>query len=87
MILPEYQRKGLGKWLTKHCNCISDEVGAKTYVTVRYTSKSMFEGLGFKEIATYDTHAERWGGDEEKSHYRIMRRDPQGMEKRENGTK
>ena len=29
-VLPEYQRRGLGSWLTRYCNSITDDHQAKT---------------------------------------------------------
>lgn len=74
MVLPEYQRMGLAKKLTKHCNDIQDQYKANRYVSARFTSMNMFRGLGFKDIGVYDPHAERWGKgyDVEKAKYALL---------------
>ena len=50
MVHPSYQRKGFGKLLTTKCNQLADEAGAATFVRARYTSKGMFESMGFKVL-------------------------------------
>lgn len=77
-VLPEYQRRGLGSWLTKHCNSIADAHNAKTYVTAGCKSRGMFKALGFKKFGEFDPHAERWGReyDIEKAKYELLVRDP-----------
>ncbi|KAF2094603.1 hypothetical protein NA57DRAFT_80402 [Rhizodiscina lignyota] len=47
MVDPDYQRRGLGTLLTKYCNKIADEAGARTFVPARPSSKHMFEQCGF----------------------------------------
>ena len=65
MILPEYQRKGFGTFLTHHCNAIADKAGAKTWVPARPISLKMFRQCGFKDVGAYNTDFERWDGNAE----------------------
>jgi hypothetical protein len=67
MIHPDFQKKGFGTFLTKHCNAISDETGGRTFVPARSTSIKMFRDLGFVTVGTYDSELERWGGTRELS--------------------
>jgi len=67
MVHPEYQKRGFGTELTKHCNAISDKSGDRTWVPARPTSVNMFRENGFKDIGSVDAHLERWGGPREKS--------------------
>ena len=50
MIHPDFQKRGMGTALTKHCNKISDEAGGRTWVPVRPSSKKMFMDLGFVPV-------------------------------------
>ncbi|XMA07388.1 hypothetical protein WAI453_000179 [Rhynchosporium graminicola] len=67
MVHPDYQNKGFGTELTKHCNAISDKSGGRTWVPARPTSVKMFRKNGFKDIGFVDAHLERWGGPRDKS--------------------
>ncbi|KAK0108346.1 hypothetical protein ONS95_003161 [Cadophora gregata] len=67
MVHPDYQKRGFGTELTKHCNAISDGSGDRTGVPARPTSVNMFRKNGFKDIGSVDAHLERWGGSREKS--------------------
>lgn len=80
-VLPEYQRQGLGSWLTEHCNYIADKHQAKTYVTAGCKSRGMFKALGFKKFGVFDPHAERWGQeyDAEKAKYELLVREPNDL--------
>ena len=82
-VLPEYQRQGLGSWLTRHCNSIADEHQAKTYVAAGCKSKGMFKALGFKKFGVFNPHAERWGEeyDLERAKYELLIREPEDLKK------
>ncbi|KAG4443470.1 hypothetical protein IFR05_001040 [Cadophora sp. M221] len=67
MVHPDYQKKGFGTELTKHCNAISDKSGDRTWVPARPTSVNMFRKNGFKDIGSVDAHLEKWGGARNKS--------------------
>ncbi|PVH85351.1 hypothetical protein DL98DRAFT_527832 [Cadophora sp. DSE1049] len=67
MVHPDYQKRGFGTELTKHCNAIADKSGDRTWVPARPTSVNMFRKNGFKDIGSVDAHLERWGGPREKS--------------------
>jgi ribosomal protein S18 acetylase RimI-like enzyme len=62
MVHPDFQNRGLGSALTKHCNTISDRAGGRTFVTLRPNSVKMFNRLGFEIVGKHDSHLERWGG-------------------------
>ena len=61
MVHPDYQKKGFGTFLTRHCNAISDKTGGRTFAPARPTSQKMFENEGYKILGFYDSHFERWG--------------------------
>ncbi|KAH7350869.1 hypothetical protein BKA65DRAFT_499168 [Rhexocercosporidium sp. MPI-PUGE-AT-0058] len=67
MVHPDYQKKGFGTELTKHCNAISDKSGDRTWVPARPTSVNMFRKNGFKDVGSVDAHLEKWGGPRDKS--------------------
>ena len=76
MVLPAFQKKRFGTFLTRHFNAISDKDRRKTFVPARSTSIKMFLANGFKEIGQHDAHLERWGGSREGSITWAVVRDP-----------
>lgn len=62
MVHPDFQNRGLGTVLTKHCNTISDRAGGRTFVGLRPASLEMFNRLGFKIVGKHDSQLEQWGG-------------------------
>ncbi|RDL37875.1 uncharacterized protein BP5553_05308 [Venustampulla echinocandica] len=76
MVQPEFQRLGLGSVLTRVTNEIMDGNPARTWAPARPSSIKMFRNMGFKDIATQDSHLERWGGTREDSITYFVRRDP-----------
>lgn len=67
MVHPDFQKRGFGSVLTRHCNAIMDKTGDRTFVPARPTSIKMFKDNGFKVVGFHDSHLERWGGPVEKS--------------------
>lgn len=64
-IAPEYQKRGLGTRLTRHCNAIADEAGSSTYVTaISEVALCMFEKEGFAKLGSLDTNLEEFDGQE-----------------------
>lgn len=76
MVLPAFQKMGLGTYLTQHCNAISDKTGDKTWVPARPSSIKMFRQQGFKDVAAHDWHLERWGGTRAASITGLLVREP-----------
>ncbi|KAF2496898.1 hypothetical protein BU16DRAFT_343418 [Lophium mytilinum] len=72
---PEFQRRGLGTWLCRHCNEIADTYGAAMYVSARPASKKMFQNVGFEVVGELKLDMSRYGLDEDVSH--VLKRDPQ----------
>ncbi|KAF2722473.1 hypothetical protein K431DRAFT_283890 [Polychaeton citri CBS 116435] len=56
------QRKGFGKWLTRHCNAIADEYGAATFVGAKKKSRGMFAAMGFQAVGVIEMDVSDWGG-------------------------
>lgn len=75
MVLPEYQRKGLGTMLSLHCNKLADEAGAKTYVGSRPNYVHMLKKTGFEIVAEQDIDLSRFGGKKNEKAW-IMVREP-----------
>ena len=61
MIHPDFQKRGFGTFLARHCNDVVDKTGGKTWVFARPSSLKMFKQCGFKDVATHDARLERWG--------------------------
>jgi hypothetical protein len=76
MVLPGFQKKGFGTFLTRNCNAVSDKTGDRTWAPARPTSKKMFENEGYKLLGSYDSHLERWGADLYWTNTYILVRDP-----------
>lgn len=70
---PAYQRRGLGSWLTQHCNAIADGYGKDTFVGVRPAGKRMFESQGFKVVGTFTTELSEYGGTGTDTHLSMRR--------------
>ena len=76
MVLPEFQKRGFGTYLTRHCNAISDKSGDRTWLPSRPNSIHMFKNEGFKVMGTLDSHIERYGGSRRDSITYAVCRDP-----------
>ncbi len=82
---PDFQKKGLGTWLTRHWNDVTDKTEDKTWCPCRPTSIKMFRDHGFKDVGVVDGHLERWGGSRKNSLTYITVRYPPGSEPEANG--
>jgi GNAT superfamily N-acetyltransferase len=81
MVLPKYQRKGLGKWLTRHCNDIADQYRCVTYVRAKPAAAKMLQFSGFEVLGVFDPHMERFGwsrDDSEDQKTTVLSREPKG---------
>ena len=76
MVHPDYQRKGLGSWLTRHCNEVADKTGGKTFVGARPSSKRMFESQGFRILGSEDINMTKYGGNEGQGKSWVLVREP-----------
>lgn len=78
---PDFQRHGLGSFLTKQLNDIADkyDAGRATFATVRPKGQPMFKSLGYKECGKLKFDLREYGGPEdfEKQYFR---RDPPGVQ-------
>ena len=74
---PDFQKKGLGSRLTRHCNEIADKTGAQTWVVARPSSLHMFETLGYKIVDREDIAMENYGGEKDGGKDWVLVRDPQ----------
>ncbi|KAI0995258.1 hypothetical protein K3495_g12924 [Podosphaera aphanis] len=60
MIRPEFQKKGLGTYLTKLLNGLADADGSKSWVSARPSVVKMFQENGYKDVgSSADSHLER----------------------------
>lgn len=80
MVHPDFQKRGFGTVLTRHCNAIMDKSGDRTFVPARPTSQKMFEDQGYKVLGYHDSHIERWGDDISWSKTAILLREPQATQ-------
>jgi N-acetylglutamate synthase-like GNAT family acetyltransferase len=76
MAHPDYQRKGLGSWLTRYCNELADKTGGKTFVVARPNSKNMFESHGFYALGSEDIDMTKYGGNKSEGKSRVLVREP-----------
>ncbi|KUJ21521.1 uncharacterized protein LY89DRAFT_777949 [Mollisia scopiformis] len=77
MVLPEYQRKGLGTMLNAHCNDLADKAKAATYVAARPNSLPMLQKSGFKILADEKIDMTKYGGSREDGKAWALIREPQ----------
>ncbi len=84
MVHPDYQRKGLGSWLTRHCNEVADKIGGKTFVVARPSSKHMFESQGFRVLGSEDLDMTKYGGNESDGKSWVLVREPHEVRDVEN---
>jgi N-acetylglutamate synthase-like GNAT family acetyltransferase len=84
MVHPDYQRKGLGSWLTRYCNEVADKIGGKTFVVARPTSKRMFESHGFRVLGSEDIGMTKYGGNESDGNSWVLVREPHKVSDVEN---
>lgn len=73
MVLPEYQRKGLGRLLAAKLDETVDAVGGTVYVIARYTSAPLFRSMGYKVVETFTCNFEDFGGVGQESFYGLKR--------------
>ncbi|KAF2801673.1 uncharacterized protein BDZ99DRAFT_469413 [Mytilinidion resinicola] len=72
---PDFQRRGLGTRLCRHCNEISNKHGAAMYVNARPASLKMFQDVGFEVVGELRLDMSKYGLDEDVSH--VLKREPQ----------
>lgn len=72
---PQYQRCGLGTWLSQHCDTIADEAEATTYVIARPASLTLFKRAGYESVATEKVDLTPFGTSHE-SDIDIYKREP-----------
>ncbi|KAE9376462.1 hypothetical protein N431DRAFT_452880 [Stipitochalara longipes BDJ] len=77
MVDTPYQRKGIGRMITRKCNGIADEAGAATYVKARPSSKPLFEQEGYRVLEEIPMNYEEFGY-EGKSAVFVMKREAGG---------
>ena len=75
MVHPDFQKRGFGTWLTRHCNQIADDYGAATFVGVTPASLHMFQTLEFKLLGLLKLNMADYGQPSEV--YPTLRRDRQ----------
>ena len=75
MVDPAYQRKGLGKLITKKCNEVADEKGIATYARCRPGMAAMLLKMGY-EVAEKITCDLGEYGSHGVTHFYAMRREP-----------
>lgn len=73
MVLPEYQRKGLGRLLTAKLHETVDAVEGTVYVIARYTSASLFQKMGYQILETFVCDFADFGGVGKESFYGLKR--------------
>jgi N-acetylglutamate synthase-like GNAT family acetyltransferase len=84
MVYPDYQRKGRGSWLTRHCNEVADRTGDKIFVVARPSSKHMFESHGFHVLGSEDIDMTKYGGNETEGKSWVLVREPHEVSDVEN---
>ena len=72
---PDFEKRGFGTWLTRHCSQIADDYSAATFVGVRPASLHMFQTLGFKLLGPLKLNMADYGQPSEA--YATLRQDPQ----------
>jgi ribosomal protein S18 acetylase RimI-like enzyme len=77
MVDTPYQRKGIGKMITRMCNEIADAAGKATYVKARPSSRPLFEKEGYKVLEEIPMNYEEFGY-EGRSAVFVMKREPGG---------
>jgi len=80
MVHPNFQRKGLGTWLTRHCNALADKDGCKTYVGATPQSLGMFRKLGFEILGENNLDMVKYGGTLDGGNMWSLVRDPTPLE-------
>lgn len=82
MVLPSYQRQGIGRMLTEKLNAIADADGAATYVRARPGAAGLFIQMGYETLERIDFDLADFGVDlgreETKTAVFVMRRMPGG---------
>jgi ribosome biogenesis protein Nip4 len=79
MVDTPYQRKGIGRMITRKCNEIADVANKATYVKARPSSKLLFEQEGYRVLEEIAMNYEEFGY-EGKSAVFVMKREPGGKE-------
>lgn len=77
MVDMPYQRKGIGRMITRKCNELADAAGAATFVRARPTSKSLFESEGYRVLEEIPMNYEDFGFPGKPAVY-VMKREPGG---------
>lgn len=75
LMLPAYQRRGLGTWLTEYCNSFADEAGKPTFVLARPKAWGMLERTGFELQYTVVPPTKQFGWHEDAT-VKAFKRDP-----------
>lgn len=77
-VLPEYQRKGIGKMLSLRCNELADKAGAKTFVIAGPKGMQMLQKTGFEILVQNEIDMKNFDAREEDRKSWVMVREPQG---------
>lgn len=77
MVHPDFQKLRLGTRLTKHCNGLADQEGARTYSVARNTSRPMLENFNFKLLGREGQDLTKYGGGKDDAILWMFMREPQ----------
>ena len=72
-----YQRKGIGRMITRKCNDIADQAGTATFVKARPSSRPLFEQEGYRVLEEMSIDYEEFGI-EGKTEMFVMKREAGG---------
>lgn len=76
MVLPEHQRKGLGRLLTQKVGEIADERGAPIYVEAGPDAAALFRTEGYDELQRVDIDLAEYTAEGGMAQMYIMKREP-----------
>lgn len=82
MVRPEYQRRGLGRLLTRKCNEVADAAGAATYVRAQPGAAGLFIQMGYEVQERFDFDLDNLGASGGETTVFIMKRLPYAREQR-----
>ena len=74
---PEYQKKGLGRWLLEDGLARADQEGRRCHIEATKSGLPLYLKLDFKEKEIVEVDLRKWGGEEMGRNW-IMVREPKG---------
>jgi len=81
---PEYQKKGLARWLLDDVLERVDVEGRRCHIEATKDGLPLYRKLGFRETEVIEVDLRRWGGDRTGKNW-VMVREPRGKEEEKSG--